>query len=199
MNAFEKQFLFQYVENGNEITITKHLSTNAMVTVPDSIAGLLVTRIEDYAFANCKTLHKVTLPESLVAIGDSAFSACWMLEEINFPKSLKHIGEKAFWNCASLSTVDISQDDISIGLRGFAGCVALSSEDCYIAVKGILFQYFWTEESILPIGEEVHSVDRDALKECPNFSHFVYPNGRFLYINDTIYQGQTLCTGVEPS
>ena len=47
-----------------------------------------VTEIEDYAFAKCKSLSRVTLPKSIGKIGDSAFFGAG-IKDIYFNGSAK--------------------------------------------------------------------------------------------------------------
>ena len=57
------------------------------VIIPDS-----VTKICDWAFANCSNLASVTLPESLTSIGDSAFGGCGELTDIRIPAGVTELG-----------------------------------------------------------------------------------------------------------
>ncbi len=50
-----------------------------------------ITKIGDYAFANCRELTKVQLPDSLTVIGKNAFSCCSSLMYFRIPKHLKTI------------------------------------------------------------------------------------------------------------
>ena len=53
-------------------------------------------RIEIDAFANCRNLRSVQLPERLEMIGDRSFYGCG-LTEVVFPASVERIGERAFY------------------------------------------------------------------------------------------------------
>ena len=55
-----------------------------------------VRKIHASAFASCKNLSKITLPEGLTAIEDYTFYECWGLADVVFPKSLETIGKFAF-------------------------------------------------------------------------------------------------------
>lgn len=55
-----------------------------------------VKKIDASAFASCKNLSKITLPEGLKAIEDYTFYECWGLADVVFPKSLETIGKFAF-------------------------------------------------------------------------------------------------------
>lgn len=55
-----------------------------------------VQKIHASAFASCKNLSKITLPEGLTEVEDYTFYECWGLADIVFPKSLESIGKYAF-------------------------------------------------------------------------------------------------------
>lgn len=67
-----------------------------------------VTTIEEYAFADCEKLKKITLPDTLTEIGKYSFEKCRSLTSIVLPSDVTTIGEGAF--CASgLTTVRIPE------------------------------------------------------------------------------------------
>lgn len=66
-----------------------------------------VREIGDYAFANCKNLMHLILPEGLEKIGTGAFEGCTSLIQVQIPITCTKIGLGAFKNCSSLSKVVI--------------------------------------------------------------------------------------------
>lgn len=77
------------------------------------------------AFANCKNLTSISLPQSVVLIDDGAFSGCEKLAEIDLGGA-QSIGERAFYDCALLATPDLSKV-VKIGKNAFTNCSALTS------------------------------------------------------------------------
>lgn len=63
--------------------------------------------IGEYAFNNCKSLERVTIPEGVTEIEHYAFGGCSSLKEISFPSSLTKIGQWVFSDCASLKEVSV--------------------------------------------------------------------------------------------
>ena len=57
------------------------------------------------AFADCRTLTAVAIPDGVTQIGWFAFSGCVMLERVTLPESLAAICYGAFQNCKSTLTV----------------------------------------------------------------------------------------------
>lgn len=62
-----------------------------------------VESIGDGAFADCKNLKTVQLPDTLFLIGDSSFAGCTSLTKLNFPDSLRYIGDSTFAGCKGLT------------------------------------------------------------------------------------------------
>ncbi len=68
--------------------------------------------VEEWAFQQCTSLHKISIPHSVRAIKDLAFSDCSKLTTAILNNGLKEIGEGAFIGCTSL--VHITIDDLSL-------------------------------------------------------------------------------------
>lgn len=78
-------------------------------------------RIESDAFANCRNLRSVQLPERLEMIGDKSFYGCG-LTEVVFPASVERIGERAFYG-NKIRKVTFGSDSrlITVEGRAFGG------------------------------------------------------------------------------
>ena len=94
--------------------------------IPDS-----VTKINFYAFNDCKSLKEITIPDSVTEIGNSAFDGCENLKGITIPDSVTKIGIDAFYGCESLKDITIPKSVTEIGNGAFYGCTNL---------KEIIFQ-----------------------------------------------------------
>ena len=85
-----------YADNIENIVIEKHVKTigayafsglEKLVSVSfDEESELEV--IEEYAFAGCKELTEITLPEKLEKLGEAAFADCEKLRSVELPESL---------------------------------------------------------------------------------------------------------------
>ncbi len=76
--------------NKDKTTLIKYCDGNGIIpfyTVPNS-----VTAIENYAFAECDGLERITIPVSVTSIGEGAFTGCVKLKAIYFTS-----GTKAQW------------------------------------------------------------------------------------------------------
>ena len=94
----------------------------ASITIPNSL-----TNIGDNAFHNCSGLSSVTIPESVTSIGCSAFNGCSKLSSIVLPKDLTVIEGSMFVDCRKLISVSIPEGIGKIGNKAFSGCLALAS------------------------------------------------------------------------
>ncbi len=80
----------------------KNSSEINTITIPDG-----VTKIEKFAFIDCKEIEKIMLPDSLEVIEHHAFYGCSCLENLKIPENVVYIGEEAFCMCSSLREVKL--------------------------------------------------------------------------------------------
>ena len=116
---------FYYTVKNGKCIITNYLE--AELIIPSEIKGVPVTEIGDSAFAGCKGLVGVTIPDSVKVIGNGAFQYCTSLTDIKIPNSVEEIGEQTFWNCAELIGITIPDSVKVIGYGAFLGCEKLRS------------------------------------------------------------------------
>ena len=83
---------YEYTLNEYGVILTQYNGVDeAEVLVPTQIEGKDVYRLEDNLFKNCKSIHKINLPETITEIGTEVFSNT-KIKELNLPHSLKKIG-----------------------------------------------------------------------------------------------------------
>ena len=116
---------FYYTVKDGKCIITNYME--AELIIPSEIKGVPVTEIGDSAFAGCKGLIGVTIPDSVKVIGYGAFAGCERLIDINIPNSVEEIGEQTFWNCVELIGVTIPDSVKGIGSGAFLGSEKLRS------------------------------------------------------------------------
>ena len=91
----------------------------ALVIVPDG-----KTIIPDYAFWDCISIERVTLPNSLRNIGSLAFANTG-LTCLTIPDTVTSIWPSAFRGCTALTSLTILSPEISLGAGVFDGCTSL--------------------------------------------------------------------------
>ena len=104
------------------VTITKYNGTDPEVVIPSEIEGKPVTGIGSFAFANNKTLTKVTIPDTVLVIDAWAFNLCSSLSEVVMSNNVTEIRTDAFNGCSSLSGIFIPASVTYIGELAFNYC-----------------------------------------------------------------------------
>ncbi len=97
------------------------------LVVPDTVNGIKVTGIGDYAFKKFCDLTSVTLPEGVTSIGGDAFYGCHNMRSITLPQSLKSIDIGAFCDCDSMTSIVFPDGVTDLGPNLFYDCDSLSS------------------------------------------------------------------------
>lgn len=163
-----------------------------------------VRELSAEVFAN-RSIHTVSLPDSLVRIGDCAFEGCNLLERIVIPDSVKEIGSGAFRGCYHLSEVTLPDTVETMGDGVFAGCRGLAGENGFVIRNRALHAYFGSEpEIVVPEGvtgiasgvfykSDVVSVQLpstlktlgSAFSQCRRLTEIVIPEGVTKICNGT--------------
>jgi hypothetical protein len=151
------QAQFTYTTNNGAITITGYTGSGGDVIIPNTINGLPVTDIGDWAFYFCPSLISVTIPDSITNIGDDAFWGCESLTSIIIPDSVTSIGYEAFAGCSSLTSVTIGNGVTSISDDMFIDSslttIMVSAQNpLYCSVNGVLFNKSQTTLILYPPG-----------------------------------------------
>lgn len=120
------------------------------IDIPDSIDGMPITSIGEYAFSECAKLTRVTIPDSIYSIGRGAFRGCRLLEKIDIPLGA-YTSPYSFANCISLKAVRLSAD---IGEGAFSHCLSLCKID---------------------ITDGVTEIDDDAFEHCESLAEITLP------------------------
>lgn len=77
--------------------------------------------IAGYAFADCKNLNDIIIPDGVRSIGENAFSDCG-LTNINLPEGLTYLDHSAFSGCSDLTNVSVPDSLTYMGDFVFLGC-----------------------------------------------------------------------------
>ena len=120
-NAVEDEFGVKYSKDWKRL-----------LKAPERLRGKYSIRkgvkvIGDKAFAWCKSLTNINIPNSVITIGEWAFEECKSLTNINIPNSVTTIGKGAFYICESLTNINIPNSVTTIGEGVFCGCDFLTS------------------------------------------------------------------------
>ncbi|KAL7426952.1 hypothetical protein ACHAXH_002021 [Discostella pseudostelligera] len=127
-----------------------------------------VTAIPDDAFANCRFLRNIELPEGLQAIRNGAFRCCGNLTRITIPLTVTEIGERTFRRCINLEEVILPDGLQRLGRSAFSDCCSLETICIPPLVQTIEEETFEgchnLRNVILSTG--VREINRDAFQGC---------------------------------
>lgn len=138
-------------------------------------------KLGDYAFAKCKNLTSVSLPQSITSIGIWAFYDCSNLTTITFPSQCKvsSIGMNAFYGCTNLSNITLPSGVTSIGNGAFSDCSSLTSLVIPEGVTSIGENTFYGCSSLksVTIPSGVTSIGSSAFRGCSSLTGIAIPSG----------------------
>ncbi len=150
---------------------TKAIKSNATIRESVRINGIIceVTSIGEGAFANCKALASITIPDTVRSIDDEAFYGCAGLSSVTIPASVASVGERVFIRCGSLERIE-----------------ADSGNNSYCSADGVLFdkdmktliQYPPSKDgSTYSIPDTVAAIGKYAFADCTGLKTIHFGNG----------------------
>ena len=92
-------------------------------------AGDADIAMDMYAFYDCSSLERVSLPRGQRTLDEGMFCYCSGLTEVSLGESMSTIGVSAFYGCNKLSGVTIPATLTAIGSQAFSSCGSLSRVD----------------------------------------------------------------------
>ncbi len=178
-NAFVRSGYYNDINNWdndvlyicNHLIIAKQTLSGEYQIKPDT------KKIMGYAFANCKDLTGITIPDSVLFIGRSAFYNCTGLTSVNIPNSVTSIEFNAFQNCTNLVSLDLPDSIISIEGGLFEGCINLKNVRLPNNIKSIGGAMFEDCKSLtnITIPESVTQIGTYAFHNCTALTSVVIP------------------------
>ena len=165
----EKDGLYTYEIADGCATITdvdKTISGN--VTLPNTLGGYPVTGIGDHAFAHCRSLISITIPDGVTSIGNEVFYLCESLTHITIPDSVTRIWQSVFNLCGHLTSIEVSE-----------GNTAYSSIDGVLFSKDATYLIRYPENKTCSkyiIPDSVTGIGNDAFNGCMSLTSITIPN-----------------------
>ncbi len=188
------------IENGIlSFDQTAYQLTSSEIRIPDYFDNQKVTQIGASFFSGIKTITKVILPPSVVAVGESAFDGCTALTsleapglittgkyvfrgctaltEITLPDTLTSIGDNAFQGCTALKKVVLPEGLRTLSHSMFLGCTALTEIQMSSNLKEIVDYAFanCTALTKLTLPDTVTSIGSNAFLSCTKLSKLDLP------------------------
>jgi hypothetical protein len=194
---------FYFSTNGSEVTIRNCWQWQGDVIVPETLEGLPVTRVADYAFG--WELSSITIPNTVTFIEDNAFSNCSPATTVNVPDSVTHVGISAFTRMSNLvesqfggfAYLATTHEAAIKSYSGAGGNVTIPETiggNPVVYVFSSAFQNSTNLTSIaLPSG--ITTIGSSAFQGCTNLTSVTIPDG-VTTIGNSAFQGCTNLTSL---
>ena len=85
--------------------VTRSPNAAGDVVILSEVDGKIITKIGNSAFARCKGITSVSIPNSISCIGYSAFKGCKGLTGVCLPKNVTSISSGSFADCTNLKHI----------------------------------------------------------------------------------------------
>ena len=163
----------------NTLTITGYTGPGGTADIPSVIAGKTVTAIGVWAFENCVSLTRITIPDSVTIIGDRAFTFCSSLTNAVIGNGVTDIGACAFVDCTSLNGITIPDSVLNVGSRAFGACTSLTNATIGNGVTDIGAYAFVDCTSLngITIPDSVITLGDEAFTNCTSLTNATIGNG----------------------
>ena len=164
-------------------------TTEGKLVVPENIIRLKGDVFEGSAFTDIDFGIKIT------KIGNNAFAYCRKLQALNIPNNVEEVGFEAFENCTSLKSVNLSESLEILKFNTFRDCTNLESIVLPKLLKEIgsgVFQNCTNLKSIA-LPESIELIEKMAFQGCTGFAEVCIPR-QLNFVNMDVFRG---CTGLK--
>ena len=134
------------------------------------------TTIERCAFAECYSIEKVIMPNSVIEIDDFAFVKCESLSEIKLSKNLQRIGTGVFER-SGLEKITLPDSVLNLDSQAFCECDSLVDVKLPKNITKINMSLFLgcTLLKEINIPECVTEIASDAFRNCIHLEKITFP------------------------
>lgn len=141
------------------------------VKLPDT-----VKKIEERGFVQCFGLKSISLGNSVIEIGDNAFADCKSLAAIVIPDTTQSIGDRAFDYCENLKFIKFGEYVNKIGEYAFSYCRLLECVELPSQLKEISIGMFYgcSQLKKLIIPQNVEQIGCNVFGECGNLNSLIF-------------------------
>lgn len=167
------------VGTDNTVTILNYNGNEKDLTIPNEIDGMIVKRIGYGAFAECKSIEVLNIPESITIIGNYAFSQCSQIKVVNMSDAVVSIGQYAFAGCNSLESIVVPKGISTLNYGTFFDCINLKDvtlPDGIKTIGGMVFANCKSLENIT-LPTTLNSIGNSGFADCTALKSIEIPNG----------------------
>lgn len=163
-----------YINKNGEAVISSYNGTDTDVIVPELLGEAIVTTIGYRAFASCKTIVSVTLPDTIKYIQSRAFTFCGNMTAINVGSGVRNIGFGAFYKCSKLQSITLPEAVDTIAGSTFCYCDKLKSIKAPGVTKLMTSAFYDSGISELEFSESFNCVESYAFTSSFHLKEFKY-------------------------
>ena len=99
-----------------------------------------ITELDDYAFAYCKSLEEISLPDTLETLNSFMFSGCEKLKSVTIPKNVSFIGVMMFDECYALEELIVDPENKEFDSRDNCNAIVHTQTNCLrVAIRTSTF------------------------------------------------------------
>ncbi|MBQ4465533.1 MAG: leucine-rich repeat protein [Oscillospiraceae bacterium] len=166
-----------YAKYADHAVITGFVTDQSSFDIPESIDGVPVTAIGNYAFCGSE-LTSIAFPKYVTSIGYAAFSMCPNLKTFAIPDTIESVGSKAFDMCSSLTDVEFlaHPDYVGVGVfRDTPWLEAQRKKGDLVIVNGILIDAAGASGKV-EIPDTVSEIAAGAFENNTAVTSVVFPS-----------------------
>lgn len=171
-------YSYELIDDESAI-ILNYSGSEKNLVIPKEIGGKTVKKIGYGAFAECKSIETLEVPDTVISIENYAFSQCSQLQTMNIPDSVVSLGQYAFAGCNSLESLVIPNGIKSISYGAFFDCINLKSVEIPEGIKTIGGMVFGNCKSLESIDfpSTLTSIGGNAFVHCTGLKSITLPEG----------------------
>lgn len=169
------------------------------LVIPSEVDGIPVKVIGNHAFKNCRDIHTLTLPNSIVTIGDNAFSSC-AFETVEIPASVEKINQSAFYGCNKLMSITFAEDGSLSYIGPYAfSCSVLESIELPSGLKTVGDHAFESCSKLVEvvIPQSVTTIANGAFMSCQSLQSVQIAAGGTLNLGPAAFKSCTSLTDLQ--
>ncbi len=169
-----KYFVYNTSEGCAEID--KYTGTATVLSIPSSLGGYKIDRLNAGSFRDRTTLVSVTIPSSVKTISCDVFEGCTSLKTVKMSNNVSEIFSNTFQDCVRLSNINLSNKLVKIDDSLFWNCKSLKSIKIPIQVTSIGKNSFWHCSSLetITIPKSVTYIGKSAFQGCSSLKTVNY-------------------------
>ena len=135
------KYSFEISDGYAALTSVNNIDLIHATDVPEVVqidgGSYFLAKIDNCAFANCRNLEDISLPDSIQLIKADAFHNCRSLESIRIPENCIFLGSSVFAGCLSIKSIRLPDRLETIRDWTFAGCLSMRSIFIPASVKKV--------------------------------------------------------------